>query len=80
MVFYGNLQDIATFTENGGNGVATLTHNADGTYTVHDEHALTETYDANGTIQSLKDVSGIGWTFSSGRVTHTNGQYITLAS
>jgi len=80
MVFYGGLNDIATFTENGGNGVATLTHNADGTYTVHDEHTLTETYDANGTIQSLKDISGIGWTFSSGRVTHTNGQYITLAS
>lgn len=80
MVFYGNLNDLATFTENGGNGIATLTHNADGTYTVHDEHALTETYDATGAIQSVKDASGIGWTFSAGRVTHTNGQYVAITS
>ena len=79
MIFYGFLNTFATYTENNGNGVATLTHNADGTYTVHDEHALTETYDSTGAIQSVKDASGIGWTFSAGRVTHTNGQYLTIA-
>ncbi|WP_083868384.1 RHS repeat protein [Dyella ginsengisoli] len=80
MVFQGGQGTPATFTENNGAGVATLTHNADGSFIVHDEQGLTEVYDTNGNIQSVVDASGVGWTFSSGRVTHTNGQYITISS
>ncbi len=91
MIFYGGQGTPATFTENGGNGVATLTHNTDNTYTVHDENSLTETYDSSGTIQSIVDASGIGWTFtyypydtqtntSTSVITHTNGASIKVVS
>jgi YD repeat-containing protein len=87
IVFSDGANDYGTYTT----GAAALTHNADGTYTIQDEDTLVETYSAAGQIQSLKDVSGIGWTFSypSGatapdylpsRVTHTDGQYITLST
>ena len=64
--------------------VASLTHNTDGTYTVHDEDTTTQTYSADGHILSIVDVSGIGWTFAypSGTttiVTHTNGQSMTVS-
>lgn len=80
MVFSGGQGTPATFTENNGAGIATLIHNVDGSFIVHDEQGLTEVYDSNGNIQSVKDASGVGWTFSSGRVTHTNGQYVTISS
>jgi YD repeat-containing protein len=64
--------------------VASLTHNTDGTYTLQDEDTTTQTYSADGHIQSIKDLSGIGWTFAypSGTttvVTHTNGQSVTVS-
>ncbi len=55
----------AQYVEQGG-GIATLTYNADGTYTLHDEDTTTQVYTGGiyGQIQSLKDVSGVGWTFA----------------
>jgi YD repeat-containing protein len=89
MVFGGNPTTPGTVAEK-DNGLALLTLNADGTYTVQDEDTLTEVFSAAGQIQSIKDASGIGWTFTypSGvtaagrmpsRVTHTNGQYISIS-
>ena len=79
VVFPGALGD-KTVTVN----AAALTHNADGTFTLQDEDTLVETYTSAGQIQSIKDVSGVGWTFnypSGGTtvVTHTNGQSVTLS-
>lgn len=68
------------------NPVATLSRNpVSGDYTLQDEDGLTEIYSSTGGILSIKDASGIGWTFSvsTGQastvlVTHTNGQSITV--
>jgi len=81
-IFPGGNGGFGTF--NSPTSVASLTHNTDGTYTVHDEDTTTQTYTADGHIQSIKDVSGIGWTFAypSGTttvVTHTNGQSMTVS-
>ncbi|KAA0071687.1 RHS repeat protein [Rhodanobacter sp. T12-5] len=78
---------LGDYPEDGGDGLATLTHNADDTYTIHDEDATTQVYDDGyGFIQSIKDNSGVGWTFSRSAyaidytltVTHTNGQTVTV--
>lgn len=74
-----------SYTEVGGDGLVVLTRDiASGNYTLRDEDATTQVYSSAGQIQSIADVSGIGWTFSyaSGlaRVTHTNGQSISIAS
>lgn len=77
-----------------GNGLATLTKNADGTYTLHDEDATVQTYvpDAYGqsaNLQSVKDTAGVGWTITrypynsqtqtvTTVVTHTNGSSFTV--
>jgi YD repeat-containing protein len=55
----------AQYVELGG-GLASLIYNADGTYTLHDEDSTTQVYTGGiyGQIQSLKDVSGVGWTFA----------------
>ena len=79
LVFKGGAIAYGTFTT----GTAALTHNTDGTYTVQDEDTLVESYSAAGVIQSIKDLSGIGWTFTYPStpvtvVTHTNGQQLTL--
>lgn len=69
----------------GGIGSVTLNHNSDGTWTLHDEDATTQTYDSSGQLSSIKDASGIGWTLThSGTypgpyttvVTHTNGSTV----
>ena len=72
--------------ENGqsvSNPVAVLTRNATtGNYTLQDEDATSEIYSSTGTLISIADASGIGWTFSGNgtttTVTHTNGQSITI--
>jgi YD repeat-containing protein len=67
-----------------GEGTATLTHNSDDTYTVHDEDARDLTFDRDGHLLSIKDESGIGWTLTRPDantvvVTHTDGQSFTVA-
>ncbi|MFA6231187.1 MAG: hypothetical protein WC617_13590 [Rhodanobacter sp.] len=66
------------------NPVAALTRDATtGNYTLQDEDGNTEVYSSAGGIESITDASGIGWTFSATgstlRITHTNGQYITIS-
>lgn len=65
-------------------GTATLTENADGTYTLHDEDAHVLTFSSQGALLSVKDSLGIGWTLTrpDGNtvvVTHTNGQSFRLS-
>lgn len=69
----------------GGIGLVTLNHNSDGTWTLHDEDATTQTYNSNGQLSSIKDASGIGWTLTytgtypgpyTTVVTHTNGSTV----
>ncbi|MBB6243640.1 YD repeat-containing protein [Rhodanobacter sp. MP1X3] len=85
IVFNADPTIYSTWTQ----GAASLTHNADGTFVLKDEDSTTQTYSAIGQIQSIVDVSGIGWTFTFApgvtapqsepiKVTHTNGQYITI--
>lgn len=67
-----------------GNGVQVLTRDpSSGNYTLRDDDGSTQVYSAAGSILSLVDASGIGWTFtynSNGTlvtsVTHTNGQSV----
>lgn len=90
MTFRGGPASTGDKPEIGGGGLATLTHNVDGSYTLHDEDTTTKEFDAYGRLISIEDASGIGWAltysydYSTGvstvRVTHTNGQYITIAS
>lgn len=73
----------AQYVEQGG-GIATLAYNANGTYTLHDEDTTVQVYTGGiyGQIQSIKDLSGVGWTFSysappatmptSGTITYTS--------
>lgn len=75
----------SSYTEIGGDGLVVLTRDATtGNYTLRDEDTTTQVYSAAGQIQSITDVSGIGWTFSytdgMARITHTNGQSMTIAS
>ena len=71
-------------TEVGGGGLATLDHNADGTYVVHDEDGTSQTYDQYARLIGIKDESGVGWTISYGsnlmRVTDAGGRSFTIAS
>lgn len=86
--FGGPPGTVGNYPERGGGGLATLAGNADGSYTLHDEDATTQTYDANGQLLSIKDASGIGWTLTHSydgqtstwttRVTHTDGQSMTI--
>ena len=91
--FSGNHASYGNFPEIGGGGLATLVHNADGTWTLHDEDTSVQAYESDGLLTSIKDASGIGWTISrtytyprSGTteittaVTHTDGQSFTIVS
>jgi hypothetical protein len=90
--FSGNYAAYGNFPEIGGGGLATLTHNSDGTRTLHDEGSTVQTYDSAGHATSIKDTSGIGWTITRSStkssdlteattvVTHTDGQSITIVS
>jgi YD repeat-containing protein len=65
-------------------GTATLTDNGNGTYTVLDENAQALTFDSQGSLLSIKDPSGIGWTLThpdgnTTIVTHTNGMSFKVA-
>jgi RHS repeat-associated protein len=71
--FTGNHSSYGNFPEIGGGGLATLVHNADGTWTLHDEDATTQTYDAYGSLTSIKDVSDVGWAISTTQVTEVAG-------
>ena len=91
--FSGNHASYGNFPEIGGGGLATLTHNSDGTWILHDEDTTVQTYESDGLLTSIKDASGIGWaidrTYTSPRsgttkvtsvVTHTDGQSFTVGS
>jgi RHS repeat-associated protein len=73
--FSGNHASYGNFPEIGGGGLATLVHNTNGTWTLHDEDSNTLTFDTNGYFTSIKDVSGVGWTISSSAT--TNGVPLT---
>ena len=72
----------ADFTEQGGNGLATLHENADYSYVLHDEDGTTQTYSEIGQIQSITAPNGLSWIYTySGtttKITHTNGQSVTI--
>ena len=89
--FSGNWKVLGSHIEIGGGGLATLSHNSNGTWTLRDEDATTQTYDASGSLTSIKDTSGIGWTVNTSYstippyttkttivVTHTDGQSFTV--
>lgn len=86
--FKGNpLSRYGDFPEVGGDGLATLTHNADGTFVLHDEDATTQVYDDGyGELESIKNASGVGWTLDRSSytinytltVTHTSGRKMTI--
>ncbi|MGH9438407.1 MAG: RHS repeat-associated core domain-containing protein, partial [Terriglobia bacterium] len=89
--FSGNWSAYGSHPEIGGDGLATLTHNSNGTWTLHDEDATTQTYDSDGFLTSIKDASGIGWSINTSQttippyttkttivVTHTNGQSFSV--
>lgn len=85
VTFHGSYAGIYQgHTEVGGGGLATLDHNADGTYVVHDEDGTSQTYDQYARLIGIKDESGVGWTLSYGsnsiRVTDAGGRYFTIAS
>ena len=94
LTFSGNPKlKYGGFPEAGGDGVATLNHNSDGSWTLHDENATTQTYGStdgvDALLTSIKDASGVGWTIArSGEfpsptaltITHTNGQHFTVTS
>lgn len=93
LVFSGNPKLLyGNFPVEGGNSIATLTHNSDGTWTLHDEDTTVQSYtpiDSSGDVAltAIKDVSGIGWTISrtSGNpstetVTHTDGRSFTVST
>lgn len=86
VVFNGSPGTVGSYSNQSG-GVATLVMSANGIYTLYDEDASTLVFSSNGQIQSIKDVTGIGWAFTrSGglgtnttQVTHTSGKTFTVA-
>jgi len=74
------------------NPVTFLTRNTTtGNYTLQDEDGTTEVFSSAGQLQSIKDASGIGWTFGypagqtyvgamPSSVTHTDGQSIKISA
>jgi RHS repeat-associated protein len=71
------------------NGLAIMTRNSDGSYVIHDEDSKILTFSntlLDGTyftLTSIKNLSGVGWTFSypdatDAIVTHTSGQSVSL--
>lgn len=88
-ILFNGKAGAGPFTEAGGDGLVTLTYNpASATYTLQDEDATTKVFSNGGGYLSIKDASGIGWTFSGSQangiatttVTHTNGQSYTITS
>lgn len=68
-----------------GSGTALVTYNASNqTYVVKDEDSHVLTFDSTGKLLSIMDLANIGWTITHPNantivVTHTNGQYYTIA-
>lgn len=65
--------------------IARIVRNADGSYTLTNDHHGVETYNASGYVQSIVDEQGIGWKFTYNvnnnyltRVTHTSGRFISF--
>jgi RHS repeat-associated protein len=84
LVFSGTPGTVGAYPVQGGS-TATLTENADGTYTLHDEDGTTQTYSSGGALESIKDTSGIGWTINhptglagTTTVTATDGQSFSV--
>ena len=83
-----SFQLTGPFVETDGNrnpngGMATLTYNANGTYTLHNEDSRVLTFNTSGIVLSINDVSGIGWAITHPNstdtvVTHTSGQSYTI--
>ncbi|MBS0192885.1 MAG: RHS repeat protein [Proteobacteria bacterium] len=64
--------------------IAYIVRNADGSYTLHNDHQGVERYSATGYVMSIVDAQNVGWTFAYDAnnylqtVTHTNGRKIVL--
>lgn len=85
--FSGGPNTLGDHPEVGGGGLATLTLNSDNTWTLHDEDGSVQTYDSTGTLLSIKDSAGIGWTISrntnvygtsTATITHTSGRSFAI--
>jgi YD repeat-containing protein len=82
-LYFRGGQSYSTPDTSSPTGTATLTSNADGSYTLRDEDARILTFSSQGALQTIKDSHGIGWTLTrpDGNtvvVTHTNGQSFRL--
>lgn len=82
--FTGQAGTAGNYPENDGGNLATLTGNADGTYTLHDEDGTTKTFNAAGFLTSIINSQGIGWTITGGvgsltTVSSSNGTSFTIA-
>src|SRR5690348_3784503 len=83
--FTGQADTVGNYPETDGGGLATLTQNADYTYTLHDEDGSTKTFDASGRITSIINSQGIAWTITNDtvgrptKVTSSNGTSFTIA-
>ncbi|MBS0457222.1 MAG: RHS repeat protein [Proteobacteria bacterium] len=64
--------------------IAYIVRNADGSYTLHNDHQGTENYSATGYVTSIRDAQNVGWAFAYNAsnylqsVTHTNGRKVVL--
>ncbi len=76
--FSGNHASYGNFPEIGGGGLATLVHNSNGTWTLHDEDSNILAFDTNGYFTSINDASGIGWSISSSSTTSAIGSPETV--
>jgi YD repeat-containing protein len=90
-LLFGGGPNGTVYTEEFDNGqsvaspvVAMTRDTTTGNYTLQDEDATTEVFSSTGALLSIKDASGIGWSFSSSgsttTVTHTNGQSFTITA
>jgi len=81
VVFDGVYTQIGVHAQH-NNGVASLTVNGDGTYSVQDENGLLQTYSDPGNhwadLTGVKDVSGIGWTLNRQFNSQTNTETIVV--
>ncbi|HET7930944.1 MAG TPA: hypothetical protein VFL63_06110, partial [Rhodanobacteraceae bacterium] len=86
LVFSGSPGTVGAYPVQGGS-TATLTGNADGSYTLHDEDGTTQVYSSSGTLESIKDNAGSAWTLvttvasgvSTTTVTATDGASFTVS-
>ena len=71
------------FYEDKGAPVARIVQAADGSFTLYSDDDQIESYTRNGYVLSVRNQSGIGWSYNYAgtiptRVTHTSGRYMDL--